>query len=105
MYGVAGPGEGARRRLCRLPGHLELHDRRVCTGLDIGVEEAAWDDLLQLTTRDDELRGGGRVAEDGIAGRARDLGAEVLVEVGVLLWAQREREGYKRGRNGLPQRG
>ena len=83
--GVAGPDEAARRRRCRLPRDLEFHDGRVRAGLDVGVEEAAGDDLLELAARDDELRGVGGGTEDGVAGRALDLGAEVLVEVRVLL--------------------
>ena len=83
--GVAGPDKAARRRRRRLPRDLELHDRRIRAGLDVGVEEATGDDLLELAACDDELRGVGGGTEDGVAGRTLDLGAEVLVEVGVLL--------------------
>ena len=109
LDGVPGPHEragGVATRGLGRPRHLELHDGRVRALLDDGVEHrAVRHHLHELSVRDLELRGLVRVAEDRVRRGVDDLRAQVLVEVGVLLWAQREREGYKRGRNGLPQRG
>ena len=92
LDGVSGPLEGAGVVTAsggRRPRHLQLHDGGIRASLDDGVQlGAVRHELDELPIDDLELCGGRVVAEDSIAGGVHDLGAEVLMEIRVLLSSQ-----------------